>query len=140
MSIQAVLLPLFVLVALTLVLMFWMAHLRVSSVRRGEVTIRDPLRQPDWNERTLQIGNAFHNQLELPFLYYVLVALALFTRKADLLFVLLSWVFVLSRLVHAWIFVAANEVPRRFYAYAVGAIVLTVMWLIFAVRILLGLG
>ena len=139
MSIQAVLLPLFVLVALTFALHYWMGFARVSSLRRGEVKTGDiALREPNWPVRVTQIANAFHNQLELPVLFYVLVGLALIARKADLLFVVMSWLFVALRFVHAYIFVTSNRVLRRFQAFAAGSLVLFLMWIIFAVRVLLG--
>src|SRR5262245_43500392 len=141
MSLQAQLLPVFVLVALTFVLMFWMATERTGSIRRGEVKMRDiALRQPGWNEHTTKVGNAFHSQLELPVLFYVLVVLAIIAHKADLLFVIMSWIFVVCRIVHAVIHTGSNYVPNRFYSFAVGTIVLLLMWIIFAVRVLLGLG
>ena len=40
------------------------------------------------------------------------------------------------RLVHAWIHVTHNNVIRRFYVYIAGAVVLMVMWAVFAVRII----
>src|ERR671939_529839 len=133
MSAQAVLLPLFVQVALTFALLFWMAALRSGALQRREVHPRDiALRQPNWPARSQQIANAFHNQLEVPVLFYVLTALALLTRKADLLFVAMAWVFVLSRLAHAYIHVTSNRVQRRGLAYLFGALVLALMWLIFA--------
>jgi len=140
MSIQAVLLPVFVQVALTFALMFWMGSVRVAAVSRGQVKIRDiALGQSAWPERPTQIANCYHNQLQLPVLFYVLVVLALITRKADLVFVVLSWAFVLLRLAHAYIHVTSNHVPTRFRWYLAGAAVLLVMWIVFAVRILLGL-
>ena len=72
-------------------------------------------------------------------LFYVLVALALFTRKADLLFVVLAWVFVVLRVAHAWVHVTSNHVPTRFRWYAAGFVVLLAMWVVFSVQILLGL-
>jgi len=141
MSLQAILLPLFVQVGLTFVLMFWMASLRTTSIRRGEVKMRNiALGQPAWNENTTKVGNSFHSQLELPVLFHVLVVLAIIARKADLLFVAMSWIFVASRIVHVVIHTGSNYVPHRFYAYALGAIVLLIMWIIFAVRVLLGPG
>ena len=41
---------------------------------------------------------------------------------------------------HAAIHTGSNYVPWRFYAYLFGVIVLLLMWIIFAVRVLLGLG
>ena len=141
MSLQAVLAPLFVQVALTFVLMFWTGAARTAAIRRREVKVRDiALGQQAWPERETQIGNCYRNQFELPVLFYVLTVLAIIARKADLLFVLMAWVFVVLRIVHAAIHTGSNYVPRRFYAFLAGAIVLLLMWIIFAVRVLLGLG
>jgi len=140
MSIQSVLLPVFVQVALTFVLLFWMAQVRVAAVRRGEVHPRDiALRQPSWPKRETQIANAYHNQLEQPALFYVLTILAIITKHADLLFVILAWIYVVLRLAHAYVHVTSNHVGRRFMVFAASVFVLLLMWLIFAVRILLNL-
>ena len=139
MSIQAVLLPLFVQVALTFFLLFWTGRARVAAVRRGDIHPRDiALRESNWPKRETQIANAYHNQLELPVLFYVLTILAIITRHADLLFVALAWLFVLLRLVHVYIHLTSNHVGRRFAAFAAGVLVLLVMWVIFVVRLLFG--
>ena len=62
---------------------------------------------------------------------------ALIVRKTDLLFVAMSWIFVVLRLVHAGIHVTTNRVGNRFMAYTACMVVLLAMWIIFAVRILL---
>ena len=51
----------------------------------------------------------------------------------------LAWIFVAARLVHAYIHVTDNNVNRRGPAFGLGALVLTIMWLIFMIRILLGI-
>jgi hypothetical protein len=136
MTVQAILAPLFVLVALTFGLMIWMGALRVAAVRRGEVRVREiALGQPNWPPRAQQVSNCFDNQFQLPVLFYVLTILALFLRKADLLFVVMAWIFVLLRIVHATIHVTSNHVGRRFQAFAAGMVVLLLMWIIFAVRV-----
>jgi hypothetical protein len=140
MSIQAVLLPLFVEVALTFVLLYWMAYQRTSALNAGEIEPRNvALREPNWPPHMAKVANAYHNQLELPLLFYVLTILALITRHADLVFVVLAWIFVASRLVHAYIHVTSNDVRRRGPVFGVGALVLTIMWAIFMIRILLGI-
>ena len=70
MTIQAVLLPLFVQVVLTFVLLCWMAYAarRRFQDRRGDGPRDIALREPNWPQRATQIGNAFHNQFELPVL------------------------------------------------------------------------
>src|SRR3954471_14554153 len=140
MSIQAVLLPLFVEVILTFVLLYWMAHLRTSAFRKGDIKAQNiALREPNWPPPITQVSNAYHNQLELPVLFYVLTILAWITRHADLLFVVLAWIFVVMRLAQAYIHVTHNDVRQRGGAFIVGAIVLMLMWLIFILRILLGI-
>ena len=136
MSITAVLLPVFVLVGLTFVLLFWMGRSRLAHIRTGEVKVKDvALGERNWPKRVLQIQNSYHNQFELPVLFYALVALALITRKADMLFVVLAWMFVASRLVHAYIHTTSNKIAWRFQAFVVGVVILAIMWVIFGIRI-----
>jgi hypothetical protein len=137
MTVQEILAPLFVMVALTFALLVWMGAVRVAAVRRGEVRVKDiALDQSNWPPRVQQISNCFDNQFQLPMLFYVLTILALFLRKADLLFVVMAWLFVVLRIIHAAIHVTSNHVGRRFQAFAAGAVVLLLMWVVFAVRIL----
>lgn len=140
MSVPTILAPLFVQVALTLGLLLWLAALRQRDFKGGAVSpSRIALREPNWPPRTQQVAYAFSNQFELPVLFYLLTVLAMMTRHADLLFVAMAWIFVLTRLVHAYEHTTSNAVLRRGGWYAAGAIVLIVMWVIFIVRILLGL-
>jgi len=139
MMVQAILIPLFVQVALTFALWFGMATLRTRDIKGGAVDRRRiALGEPGWPARTTQFMNSFANQFEVPVLFYVLVILLIVLRHADLLFVILAWIFVLSRIVHAGIHVTRNEVLWRGQAYGLGAIVLFVMWVMFAVEILAG--
>jgi len=140
MTIQMILAPLFVLVLLTFVIGFGMAGLRTGALTRREVGPHDiDLGQPNWPQRTTQFANCFRNQFECPVLFYVLTILAMATRHADFLFVVLAWVFVLTRLVHAYVHVTSNNLRMRGLWFGVGALVLFIMWVIFIVRILLGL-
>ncbi len=139
MTLNSLLLPLLVQVALTFGLHLWMVRLRVGAVQRGEVRRADvALRQPGWPPRATQIANSYHSQLELPLLFYVLIALLLITNTANYLLLVLAWIFVLSRLVHAFVHTTSNAQPQRFYTYALGVIVLLAMWIVFAVRVLSG--
>ena len=138
MSAQMVLLPVFVLVGLTFALLLWMAGTRRQALLGGETRVRDVvLGQPNWPTRATQVGNSFKNQFELPLLFYILIALALPLRHADLFIVLMSWVFVITRFAHAGIFVTSNDLRRRSLAWFAGVLVLFAMWIYFALRILL---
>jgi hypothetical protein len=139
MSIQMILLPLFVHVLLTFTLTFWVPIASVPLLRRGEVQAANvDLRQLNWPRPVQQINNSYTSQFEMPVLFYVLTILALVTKQADLLFVVLAWVFVLARLAHCYIHVTSNNVSVRGPVFGIGAITLAVMWLIFIIRILAG--
>jgi hypothetical protein len=118
MSVQMVLLPVFVLVGLAFALLFGMATARGRALSGRETSFKD-------------------NQFELPGLFYILIALALPLRHADFVIVLLSWVFVIIRFAHAGIFVTSNNVEQRSLAWNAGALVLFAMWLYFALKVLL---
>ena len=68
-------------------------------------------------------------------LFFLLVTFALITRKADILFVVMSWMFVVTRIFHAGIYVTSNRIQHRFTVFLIGAIILFLMWIIFALRI-----
>ena len=141
MMIQAILIPLFVEVALTFALLFGMATLRTRDIKSGAVDRRRiALREPSWPERTTQFMNAFANQFEVPVLFYVLVILLIVLHHAGWLYVILAWIFVLFRILQATIHVTNNKMRWRGQAYAVSVVVLFVMWVIFAIEILAGVS
>ena len=133
----AILYPVFVLIGLTFLLQMWMARERTGALQRGEVKVPDvALGQRAWPERPTQIANSFHNQLEMPVLFYVLAAFAMITSRGDIALVALAWAFVVLRIWHAYIHTTHNTVRQRFSIYAAGVIVLIIMWAYFAAQIL----
>ncbi len=133
-----VLLPLFVQVGLTLALLLAMVGARRQALVSRQTKITDiALGESSWPPRATQIGNCYRNQFEIPVLFYLLIALALPLRHADLVIVLLSWLFVITRFLHAGIFVSSNDFGRRSTAWLAGVLVLSVMWIYFALKILL---
>ena len=112
MSVRLILLPVFVHVALVFALLFW----------SGRPTEKD--RQSAWQE-----------EVQLPLLFYVLTIVAWQTRFADLLFLLLAWIFVALRVLRS----VRNEGRNAGPLFMASAIVLAAMWLIYAVRLLLAI-
>ena len=121
MSVQMVLLPVFVQVGLTFALLIGMVFGRRKALVSGET------RNPD-----IAVG-----EFELPVLFYALIALALPLRHADLFIVLMSWVFVVTRFAHAGVFVSSNDLRRRSAVWLAGVLVLLAMWIYFALKMLL---
>lgn len=126
MSIQSILFPVFIEVALIFALCLWMI-----AARHGKPA------DPSEPAPAKLIADSFSNQFEIPVLFFALIPLAILTRKADVLFVVMSWIFVLSRLAHASVHTTSNRQPHRGALWLLGVVTLAVMWIVFAVRILL---
>lgn len=114
MTVQMILLPLFVHVALVLAVL-------LRGIRTPEVTAEG-----------VRAGLA-------ALLFYALTILTLFTRKADLLFVVLAWVFVLLRLAAAFPHLLSERARGHFSLDLASLAVLAVMWALFALSILLNI-
>lgn len=129
----SVLAPLLAQIFITFVLMFGMAITRRSAVRDRQVDPKDlALRGGNpWPRQAAQFGDAYQNALELPVVFYALVLVAFVTKEADIVFVVLSWLFVLCRVVQGYIHTTSNVRQYRSLAFRAGALVLFVMliWL-----------
>jgi hypothetical protein len=136
MSPQAILIPVFLQVGLTLFLCFWLGVERARQLKRGKVEIGAiALEASNWPAKIRQIGNCFANQFELPVLFYLVVVLALETQRANLLFVFLESLFVATRFWHATIQTTSNDVRKRGRAFGFGVIILVALWFDFALRL-----
>lgn len=114
MSAQIVLLPVFILAVFSLVVLLWSSRSRASGAPRSDTP----------------------GSFDLQFLFYTLIALALPLRHADLVIVLLSWIFLVTCFASAGL-VSAIDSKQRSLAWKASAIVLLVLWIYFALRILL---
>ena len=137
MSVQAILLPLFVEVILTFLLLFWLAPLRARDFSAGVARPDNiALREPNWSKRRCRSRILFSNQFELPVLFYVLTILAYITHHAGVVFVVLAWMFVLFRCLQAYVHVTSNNIRLRGAFFGVAAIVLAIKWVIYIVEVL----
>ena len=138
MSIQSILLPVFTLVLLMFVAFGVLVVGRQRAFASGAVQPqRIALGEDLWPADVKKAGRAYGNLFEMPLLFFALVPIAILTRKADLVFVVLAWIFVLARAVQLGIHLTRNVVILRGSAFFVSAVVVFLMWAIVAVRVLL---
>ena len=131
MSQDAILYPVFVQVFLTFAVLISMAVARARAINSMEGRRSNPdlaMGRVEWPNDAVKRAASFRNQLELPVLFYVVVAFALITRGADTAMMVLAWLFVLSRLIHAAIHVGPNKIRWRTPAFAFGCLFLMLMW------------
>ena len=133
---QLLLLPAFVHVALVMVIAACMGLGRVRAVREGKVRVKDiALDSSKWPDDLRKLSNNYENQFQLPVFYYAVLALLLVTGLADGVAVVLSWIFVATRLVHTLVHTGGNVVLRRFQAFLAGLVIIVLMWAWFGLRL-----
>jgi hypothetical protein len=130
--------PLLAMALLTFILMFGMVLTRTRAVKEKKTNPKDLLvrggKNP-WPPQAAQFSDAYQNSLELPIVFYALSILTLLTGYANTTFVVLSWLFVLCRVVQAYIHVTSNTRKYRSYAFRAGALTLFVIWVALAYRL-----
>lgn len=134
----AILYPLLVQVALTIVLMSWLGIARVKAANRGDVRLSDiALDASGWPDDVIKIANCVLNQFQTPLLFYLLCVLLIITGSLDTLHVVLAWIFVAGRAVHAFVHTGSNTIRHRFYAFFISFVALSIMWVRFGSDIIL---
>ncbi|MBS0532751.1 MAG: MAPEG family protein [Proteobacteria bacterium] len=137
MLVQAILLPLFVQALLVIAIGVVMAKRRNDAFKAGTHYRDIALREPNWPKPALQAAYAYANQFEMPVLFYVAVIVAIVTRHADIVEVVLAWVFVVCRYLQAFIHITSNNVRYRAMWFGLSAIAVIVMWVWLAIQIFL---
>lgn len=135
MLVQAILLPLFVQVLLVFVVGILMAKRRNDAFLSGTHFRDIALREPNWPKPALQAQYAYANLFEMPVLFYVVVILAIITRHADMIMVVLAWIYVVFRYLQAYIHVTSNQVKYRGMTFGLSTLALMIMWLWLAIQI-----
>ena len=137
MTVQEILLPLFVEVILTFLLLFALLPLRARDFKSGIANYDNiGLREPNWSKPSMQVAYSFSNQFELPVLFYVLTILAYVTHLAGVVFVILAWIFVIFRILQAAVHVTSNNVRIRAIFFGIAAIALAINWAIYIFEVL----
>ena len=122
--------PFFAMVVLTVVVGLVAFRARYLGVHSGEVKIKyfRTMQGQSAPDAIIQSTRCFNNQFELPVLFYVAGLLGLIFEQGQGILLVLAWVFVGSRVVHAYILLTYNNVVHRIYAYWLGVIVVLAMW------------
>jgi len=137
MNVQSIIAPAVAQAFLTLTLLFVMAYWRFRAFRAGDVQVIDRAASKiTWPRYAAQAERSFLNQFETPLLFFVLIAFLAITRTWDALFVTLAWIWVASRIAHAFVHCTSNALSLRFPTFFAGVIVLVIMWVLFAVKMM----
>ncbi|MCB1582367.1 MAG: MAPEG family protein [Marinicella sp.] len=127
------LIPMFLQVLLTFGILFASGFLRYRSVGKRTVNPKDYVLmtgQDQWPVLIQKLGRSFHNQLEVPLLFYVWTLMTLLTGIESQILLYMAWAYVGLRYVHAFIHIGYNNVLHRFSVFLISCLLLLSMWFI----------
>ncbi|MBA8909468.1 MAPEG family protein [Aminobacter ciceronei] len=108
---------------------------RRNAVRSGEARINQFKTRSTEPESSVTAANNIINQFELPVLLYAACLSLYVTSGVSYVALLLAWLFVASRYTHAWFHLTANRVKYRSRAFILGALLLALIWIWFALHL-----
>ncbi|MBT8132504.1 MAG: MAPEG family protein [Gammaproteobacteria bacterium] len=77
-----------------------------------------------WSLPVILTSKSLANQFQLPVLFYVLCLVLAQLNAVDTFALIIAWLFVVTRYVHAYVHVSSNYVPMRLRAFLLGALFL----------------
>ena len=124
------LLPLVGMFWLTVGMALWMLKLRYKAVREDGLNpayfkLNKGAKLPDY---LVKVTQNFENLLEMPALFYIAIILVLLLGVNDAGYIILSWLYLLSRLVHSYIHTGSNHIPHRRNVFILSTIILLLIW------------
>ena len=129
--------PVIVQVALTYAIYALISRRRIAAIKAGDATVSQFRENQNEPPQSRFVRNSLENQFELPVLFFAASISAFVLGFADVAMIALAWVFVLSRVAHAWVHVTTNRIRHRRPAFVLGFLVLGAMWALIAWRLAL---
>ena len=121
MSARLIFYPVLVQVLLTIAVYLKLNAAKRKAVREGTVDdARRALDEDAWPDSVRKINNNIRNQFEVPVLFYVLALILFALNAVGVVALSLAWLFVATRMVHAWVHTGSNYVPLRRRVFMAG--------------------
>jgi hypothetical protein len=129
--------PVIVLLLTTLLTYAHLLRVKVRENRAGRVNReRWTMHEDAWPDAVHQVNNNLRNQFELPVLFYVVCVILWQLDAVGVVALVVAWLFVLSRLAHAWIHLTTNRMRHRARAFQAGWYLLVFMVLMVPWRLM----
>lgn len=131
--------PVFALVGLTFGIAIWMGVLRFSAVIKGDLSAKyyKYNRGDKVPGYLAKVSQNFDNLLELPILFYVASIFIYVIQQTDFVFLLLAWLYVITRFVHSFIHTSYNKVSHRMIPFISSSVILAGIWIKMLIHILI---
>ncbi len=130
--------PMIAQVALVYSIYVLISRRRIQAVKAGSAKpsqFRENQVEPP---ESLFVRNNLTNQFELPVLFYACCLALNAAGAVNTATLILAWLFVATRVIHAWIHVTTNRVRRRRMMFILGWFILAAMWVALAWKLAMG--
>ena len=99
-----------------------------QALKNGQVDLKKAALDNDaWPDDVLKVSNNIRNQFQVPILFYVLCFMFYALDAVTVSSLSLAWVFVVSRIIHAYVHMGSNFVPARFSVFTIGFVVMVLI-------------
>lgn len=127
-------LPFFVQIGLTFIVLLRLAYCRVSAFR-AEGGMAE-IRKNGFPTRAVNASDNLKNQFEIPVLFYVLCLFCFMSGISWIVLTVLAWIYVSLRIFHAIIHCGPNIIfPWRFGSFVLSCNVLLIMFVMICLRV-----
>ncbi|NVD37889.1 MAPEG family protein [Ensifer sp. HO-A22] len=116
-------------VLLVFVLYALLSFRRVGLVKAGKAQVSQFRENRDEPTESLVVRNSIANQFELPVLFHICCVLLYITEADNIVSLVLAWLFIASRYLHAFVHVTSNRIRYRRPLFIVGVATLGGMWI-----------
>jgi len=127
--------PMFAMVLLVGAVAAVMFRSRVRAVRERKLSIKyfRAMSGGEVPDYAAVPSRHFANLFEVPILFYAVCVSAMVLQATGPLMMTLAWMFVAARYSQAWIHLTYNNVIHRMVAFAVGLLVVLLMWIVLVI-------
>ena len=123
--------PMFFMVMLTFAILLFTLRIRLTSVRRVEVSLSyfSMFQGEEIPDLVIKTSRNVANLFKVPILFYTAGVLYVALEMSDSVPVTLAWLFVIARLIHTGIHLSYNNVMHRKIVFGVGNLSVLGMWI-----------
>lgn len=99
-----------------------------QALKNGQVDLKKAALDNDaWPDEVLKVSNNIRNQFQVPVLFYIVCLMFFVLDAVTVSSLSLAWVFVISRIIHAYVHMGSNFVPARFSVFTIGFVAVVLM-------------
>lgn len=123
--------PMAAMVGFTILFAVFMAYVRIQEVRNGNVKATYFKTYDDSVPSRLVVKTSRHysNLFEMPTIFYATCVLTMVMGLDSRASIIWAWVFVIARVLHAFIHVGNNKIFPRMASFFLGCLAIVAMWI-----------